>query len=118
MIRRIEMRVREAYIESSRNYRARNKRLLRCPAFKVGLSGFLDHLAQHFLAVSRPALFHHLALALRPLLWTHPRPVSTPRVDCSKTLAYRRPCCRPSDPMIMRGKFKISRWFALAHQTK
>jgi len=37
---------------------------------------------------------------------------------CSKTLAYRRPCCRSSDPMIMRGKFKISRWFALAHQTK
>ena len=37
---------------------------------------------------------------------------------CSKTLAYLRPCCRPRDSMIMRGKLKISRWFALAHRTK
>src|SRR5260370_41683968 len=97
---RVCVRVRERYIETSRNYRARNKRLLRYPAFKVGLSGFLDHLAQHFLAVLRPALFHHLALTKSPFLWTHPQPVSTPRVDCSKTLAYRRARCSPIEPMV------------------
>jgi hypothetical protein len=37
---------------------------------------------------------------------------------CAKALDNRWPCCRPSDPMIMRGKLKISRWFALALQTK
>jgi hypothetical protein len=37
---------------------------------------------------------------------------------CAKALDNRWLRCRPSDPVIMRGKLKISRWFALAHQTK